>query len=388
MNYDPDFLLIANGVDVTQSLMNWHLSLPDNDSCSLSFQVENQNSQYAGLFLPNIQVSFCFGYMGYLQPMITLDILSIAPEFNVGIKTVKITAYDEIHKLCGGNMQGAFKKGVDTKQAIKDTIKNYTGIDPEVGLDSPKFASNFRIPCIGKTPMQLIDYCKDMSFTDKGDEIKSYYQDPVAGPPESFAGTADPGWRQPATSWKARTDSRNPDSSQQNKDNTIDQNRNKNMNKKRNSGTITAKLALMGYPDLRPSACITVLNVDEYSGDWYCNHVDHMWSNENAQYLTSASLQKGEIDKGESGEGSKAPNPMVVSCDPFKKSIYCGPRKTDAASQATFVYGVGQEVISFHPSISTEKKGASQGVGSKGKLIDAAGKSSNQYAEGGNRTPN
>jgi hypothetical protein len=387
MSYDPDFLLIVNGADVTRSLMNWHLALSDKESCSLTFSVENQNSEYAGLFQINGQVIFCFGYADNIQPSITLDILSIAPEFNTGTKSIKVTAYDQLHKLCNGSMKGCFKKGTKTDQAIKDTITACTTCTPNVNLTSPNFEPNHRSASPGWNPIQNIYYNANMSQASEDAGISSSYYPDVPGAPSSFSGTFENGWRTPATSWKARTDSRNPDSTTQNKDNTIDQNRNKNMNKNRNSRTVTAKLSLRGYPDLRPSACLTILNVDEYSGVWYCNHVDHLWANGNNQYLTHAGLMCGEVGNT-GGSGSNAPNPMIVSCDPFKNQIYVGPRQTNAASQATFTYGVGEEVISFHPHITTEKKGASQGVGSSGKLIDAAGKSSDQYFEGRNRMAN
>jgi hypothetical protein len=376
MSYDPDFIVVLNGQNVTPSVMNWALSLPDNDSCSLAFSLENQNSQFAGAVKANDQVNFMFGYEGRMSEMLTLDILSVAPEYAVGSKTIKITAYDEFHKLCGDCMKGCFKKGTDTVSGSEAVIRNKTSYTPKVDMKSPKFPPDYRPPVPGLSSFQTLMSFANMSNTDKNPEVSGNLYTDQGGTPDNFGGTNDGGWKAAAKQGTARIDSRNPDSTNQNKDNTIDQNRNRNANKNQNSGTITAKLALMGYPELRPSAGVTVLNVDEYSGEWYCNHVNHKWDGSN--FTTDCSLQRGDVGKQEGGSSgcgkSKAPNPMIVGSDPFKKEMYVGPRKTDAPSQATFTYGVGNEVISFHPHINVQKKGATQKVGSEGPLTDAVKK--------------
>jgi hypothetical protein len=381
MSYDPDFILTVGGQNVTQYVMNWALSLPDNDSCSLTFSLENQNSQLAGAVRVNDQVNFCFGYTGRMSEMLTLDILSVAPEFNTGTKIIKVTAYDEFHKLCGDCLKGCFKKGTDTVGIAESVIKSKTSYSPNVDMKSPKFPPDHRPVAPGLNSFQTIKLYSDMSYTDKNPEISNSIYTDKGGVPDNFSGTNDGGWKTAAKQGTARIDSRNPDSTNQDKDNTIDQNRNRNANKNQNSNTVTAKLALMGYPELRPSLGVTVLNVDEYSGEWYCNHVNHKWDGKNL--TTDASVQRGEIEKQEGGGRggkSKAPNPMIIGSDPFKKEIYVGPRKTDAPSQATFTYGVGEEVVSFHPHVNTQKKGATQKVGSEGPLMDAVNKRTNNSA--------
>jgi phage protein D len=379
MSYDPDFLVVVDGTNVTQSVMDWNLSLPDNDSCTLSVTIENQNSEWAGLVKVNSQVSFLFGYVDNIQPMIMLDVLHVAPAFELGTKTIKFRGTDELHKLNSNSMKGCFKSGTDTAAVCKNIAKAYTSYTPDVNLTSPKFQKDFAPASPGWTPMQNIQYYSKMSRNPNGNPNSSWT--PFLPGPSSvqdFKGTLPQGNGSAPIQNNARIDNRDPkcSSSDQCGANTIDQNRNANMNQNKKAGTVTAKLHLMGYPSLRPSQGVTVLNVDEYSGAWYATQVNHSWE-KGGNYFTDVTLQSGSPDCSD-----KAPAPMVISCDLFNKSIYIGPRKTDAASQATFVYGSGDETISFHPVISTEnkKKGASQSVGSKGKLADSVGNSANQQS--------
>jgi hypothetical protein len=377
MSYDPDFVLIVNGQDITPYLMLWHLSLPDNDSCSFQASIANQNSEFAGFFKPNNQLNFCFGYVGHLTPMISLDILTISPEYAVGKKTIKITAYDEIHKLCGQNLKGCFDRGVNTKDATEAIIKQYApNVKPKVDVEPPNIDKKQRLMLPGYTAIGAMRRLLEMSKPKQDSLINNDYWPGPGGRPQNFYGENNIGWNSEAKQHTARIDNRNPKDPNPNKANTIDQNRNRNAQKNKNASTLTAKLSLWGCPDLKPSAGITILNVDEWSGDWYCNHVDQKW--DGSDYTTDASLQRGEIAKqGKGGSGksgkSKAPNPMVISYDPFTKEMYAGPRKTDCESQATFIYGAGQEVISFDPTITVAHKGGPEKVGSSGPLTDSVG---------------
>jgi hypothetical protein len=73
-----------------------------------------------------------------------------------------------------------------------------------------------------------------------------------------------------------------------------------------------------------------------------------------------------------------------MAIDPYTKEFYVGPRRTDAPSQATFVYGSGDELITFKPHLNAQKKKGKEKVGSKGANIDAAQKRIQQKFEGYN----
>jgi hypothetical protein len=376
MPYDPDFLLTVGDRNVTPYVVSWHLKLSDNDTCSLEFIVENQNSQFVGFFQPNMQISFVFGYPGRMMPQINFEILSISPSFDIGKKTIQVVAHDEMHKLCNSCMKGNFGKGIKPSDATKRILEKYLpGIKPNVDLKDPNLQGNFQIPIAAKTPAEAIFYMSMFCDSTKNDNnpLNNIWPKEV-GAPQGFKGYVENGWMGAPLLNRSRIDNRDPNSANPNKDNTIDQNRNENKQKNQNGPTITAQLTLLGYPELKPSESVTVLNVDEWSGDWYCNHVDQKW--DGGSLITSAKLQRGEIDKSGGKTGgkkgtSKAPNSMCMAIDPYTKECYVGPRRTDAASQATFTYGSGDETISFKPHLNVQKKKAKEKIGSKGPNIDS-----------------
>jgi hypothetical protein len=366
MNLDPDFLIQYNGQNLTPSVISWKLSHSDSDTSSLTVDLENQNSEYAGIFQPNTQISIIFGYSGNMMPLVTLDLLHIKPHFGVGVKRISLQAFDETHKLHGDSLKGGFKRGVNQVDAIKSIIRANTSCTPNVALTAPNMEQNHRMLVPGwpsaRTILSYAAQCDSGKNPNPTQNIFNY----TANTPDNFGGDNAVGCRRAPVQGQCRIDGRNPDAT--GPQNCIDDNRANNLQKAAAGNTIAASLELQGYPWIKAGDVCTIVGVDEWSGDWYAAHVDHSW---NGEFLTHLSLRKGGV-----GEGAcNASNPIVMGHALYSNEIYVGPRKTDGASVATFTYGDGGYVRSFDPNIDARKKHGPESVSGTSKLKDAVGKS-------------
>ena len=116
---------------------------------------------------------------------------------------------------------------------------------------------------------------------------------------------------------------------------------------------------------------MTLLNVGRGSGVWFVKSVNHHWQ-VSSGFVTHAQLVRGDNEKAQGGGKCNAPRPMVIHSEIYnqERTVYCGPRKTDAENQATFTYGDGQNLISFHVTENGAKNKKGAGTDTKGKLRD------------------
>lgn len=382
---DPDFSLSVGGHDISRSVTDWELHVNDDKLCSLGFTVENQEGQYAGKINIDDSVDFQFGYKDELSPKITMDIRVREQNFDIGAKTIKVTAYDKTERLNGGNMQGCFKEGCSTGEAVS-SILEANGMKPNVKLLSPKWEEGFRFPMLSLTAAQGVYTL--MQCSKETGEYQYTIQQGSYGPdlqtPSLFKGNTFNGTPHVPTLGQARLDTRDYEKDQKiseikqkledsikeaHKRNIVDGNRANNTQQKQQEDKVTATLELLGYPSLRVNKCLTIQNVDEASGDWYIKSFVHKWS-PSIGFKTSVSLMRGDLNKQEKGSSKKgkanAPRTMVMHAEIFNEnSVYCGARQGDAESIATLVYGDGNYVISFK-------------VREDGKSTKDGGESSNQ----------
>jgi hypothetical protein len=378
--FDPDFVIVASGRNITKDVFSWALNERDNDSSSLSFSVQNQYFQYDGAFNNNNPCWIMFGYRDNMSPRVNMTIKSVQETYDDGHIAIQITAYDELEKLDGGNMRGCFAKGTDAKQAISDTIKAGTGgrAKANVNVTAPKMAEWMRIPVMNQTYLRAIDdlakMCQDPACSDFGGVDKSLYGE-APQKPDSFKGSVVAGTTQVPSVNNAGIDNRDCSKEGAAEDDTrniIDANRSRNASQAGHTGTIKATIKLLGYPQFRAHRCVTVLNVGRGSGLWYVESVKHSWTVDGGFY-TEASLLRGDNRKAKKGGLCNAPRPMVLHAEIYNRipTIYCGPRKTESSSQAKFTYGDGQNMTKFVVTEDgTKNKGKGQGSHQKGKLRD------------------
>lgn len=366
---DPDFMLSVGGQDVSRSVTDWELSVNDDKLCSLGFTLENQESQWAGKVKIDEEVAFKFGYKDEMSPIIKMTIRVRETQYDIGQKVLRLTAYDKTERLNGGNMQGCFKEGCKTNEAISSLLES-NGMKPNVKLLSPKWEEGFRFPMINLTAAQGIYTL--MQLSKETGEHQYIKQQSVYGPdlkvPSLFKGVGFNGTPQVPTLGQSRLDTRDWEKDQKigeiqdklqqsiedaHKRNIVDGNRANNVQQKQQENKVTATLELLGYPSLRVNKSLTIENVDESSGDWYIKSFTHKWS-PSSGFKSSVHLMRGDLSKQEKSKGgskkgkANAPNTMIMHAEIFDgDSVYCGPREGDAESIATLVYGDGNYVISF-----------------------------------------
>lgn len=385
MPFDPDFLIIGSGIDVTHDVFTWTLNEHDDDTSTLSFSVQNQNFDYDYAFNINDQASIVFGYPGNMSPSVNMTIKEIEPAYAISQHTIRVTAYCDVEKLDGDTMRGHFNRGVDTKTAIENTLKAAVpGVTPNVNITPPTMQQDFRHPVAGQTPYQSISFQLNMSqdplAPSAPDVDKSLYASGLMGNFGGWDGTANAGGYIPSIE-TANLDKRNTsqdqsidakvDKSKKDPRNIVDNNRAKNKTDQAHSQAVTAQMELLGYPQLRANFCVMVLNVGKGSGLWFVKGVRHYWQVDSG-FSTTASLVRGDNTKQQDGGMCNAPRPMVIHSEIYNQqpTIYCGPRKTEAPCQATFLWGDGNFLKSFscHENGTKNKKGAGTDV--KGKLRD------------------
>ncbi|MGC8718144.1 MAG: hypothetical protein ACP5RW_09140 [bacterium] len=69
-----------------------------------------------------------------------------------------------------------------------------------------------------------------------------------------------------------------PIKKQNNENKNVAVNHLNNMANKARSNRLTAELMVVGHPHIKSRACITILNVGEWSGEWYVTEAEHAWS--------------------------------------------------------------------------------------------------------------
>jgi hypothetical protein len=149
-------------------------------------------------------------------------------------------------------------------------------------------------------------------------------------------------------------------------------NRQNNQGGQDSQAPITATLKLRGFPTLRAKSNADIVGVgSENSGTYYVKKVKTEFKGKGL--LGTAELTRGGTGKG--GVGGSAP--MVMYANIWKRGeMYCGPRKTDGETQATFTYGMDQHWMGLKVKIKPQKskgggepkKGKSEGLLLKQRL--------------------
>jgi hypothetical protein len=142
------------------------------------------------------------------------------------------------------------------------------------------------------------------------------------------------------------------------------------------SFSIRGRITIVDYPWMKAKEGVTVLNVGpKASGDWYVQRVGHEWDS-GSGYKAECRLMRVDTKKDQTSNahqaGSKTTGgaPIIRYAEIFQKNhVYRGPRKLNAASQATFTVGDGKHVVEFDWTLDVQSpKGSGQGMQNKNKV--------------------
>ena len=372
--YHPDFVITIGGQDVTQYVDEWTLDDTEKSISTISATIENKDMRFSGKFTPGSDIEFRFGQVGQMSDKISMRLMKLSEKYEKSLM-ITVTGMDDSQKLtqtqCRGCEKGSPNK-IIKKLAEKSGVKNVDAKTSDSEKSKDKMAPQILLQS-GINTRDAMFILANNSVSKDAKEGGSQPHDQTDTKTKSGEKGAEVKNAQMQSGLSGKK--------------KVDENRLKNAKNRAKSDTITAEIHLIGYPLLKAKANITVLNVGPFaSGDWYVQSVHHTWGKKGG-YLTNAKLIRGGL--GKKG-GKSTPAPVVLYADIYKKdSVYVGPRKTDAASQATFYFGDGNHVLSFNWSMNAQNT-RSAGKEDQGKFLNPNNKkkpkdspSSNKDSGGG-----
>ena len=152
--YDPDFVILIGGEDVTSEVMNWKLHHVDEGISNIVVTLSNHDHLLSGLFSHSDELSLVFGYQGNLGEKIEMTVTGVDESYRMGMPTIKITAKDDCCEMNVKTVKGHFKEGIKPTEVAKRLAadagpggKKLTLHIP--GGQDPELSSHVRMPLPG-----------------------------------------------------------------------------------------------------------------------------------------------------------------------------------------------------------------------------------------------
>lgn len=359
--HHPDFVVTIAENPVTDYCLSWTVADREEGKSSIEVELDNLDMRFSPQINMGDKIAIRFGLMGgQLGPKIAMKLLKYQEVFDRGGVKLKAIGLDDSHQMDNQTGRG-HQKGKDIK-ANADAVAKNANITIEHGDEQPPQLGQEE-PCArtpikaGTTVSEHVETLKNQSTTGEGESI--------SGEDDKKTEGADTGKQsEPKTEQQATASGVRPG-----KVGERDKNRLDNARKRADSKTITGRLSLVGQPFVFAKKCITLLNVGpKASGKWYVSEAVNKWSRSGG-YVTECQLLRDVVGENKEGPGKES-QPMVMYAEITKPgTVYSGPRKIDAESQATFTWGDGNYIIRFDWQIDLHtKKG--QKKKSTGKTVD------------------
>jgi hypothetical protein len=371
MQGDPDWI-IKIGDYIVQECVEWEFTDDEKDQSSLNIVMPNPDFILNGKFKYGMDMTIRFGYQGNMSPEAYFMVAEIKRSYpGDKVMTITVTGKDESQKMSGGNNKGNQGKGDDKAQLDKNLKAN----GMTMAGDSKGADAGCKGPCYNESDIDLA-YRWGNSMSAAG-QMEAAGASGADGPTSPLDGEGSGNMEgSDVKRHDGLTQSISGDWSGDGKAGDRNKNRQNNHGGQHSQEMITGDLELRGCPTLRSkSNCILAGFGVEDNGAWYVKKCVHTMKGKGI--LTKAAVSRGGTGKG----GVGGTSPMVMYANIWKKGeMYFGPRQTNGAAQATFIYGADEHVISFeakekpqpHRGGGEPKKGKGKGLLLKKRLTETS----------------